>query len=428
MPLQGAFISVAILLLGLTIQQCFGEDFNCSLAYQRYPENSDINVMCGPSEITLTINACPVSFAMFDPASLALNGKHNQSNCLGSYDLSVDPPVMKYVFPINDTAENPCGNSIEIQTNMGSGMFAAYSNVQTVVISGFVDTPPISDSGMVSYSTNLNYNFSCYYPLQYFLNNTELLTSSASVVVNTNNGTFISTLSMDLFLDDTFTTALQFNGSALQLKRKVYVQVSATNLTANFNVLLDECFATPSAVITTVPNERFSLLAGCNVENKTTIIQNGVGKTAKFSFETFRFLAHSTQTTSTIFLHCFTRLCQPDQCQQYLAGCSNLARKKRSVETNRASSTGTTDLVTVSSGPIYTTDEGTTAQISSQSSNLSEAKQLEGTLTGLIVGLIIAAMLGAALVFGTVILYKMYRLKSSQNEKNGADNFGFNGK
>ncbi|XP_075459278.1 zona pellucida-like domain-containing protein 1 [Ascaphus truei] len=423
---------IDFLLLGLFAQQCLGQTYNCSNAYQRYPENSDIIVSCGPTEIILTINACPVQFAMFDPTQLALNGKHNLSYCMGRLDTTVSPPVMKYIFPVNGTTENTCENSIAIESSQGSGVFQDYSNVQTVVISGFVDTPVSSETGMVSYSTNLNYNFSCHYPLQYLLNNTQLLTSSANVAINMNNGSFISTLSMNVFIDNTFSTALQFNGSALPLKKKVYVQVSATNLTANFNVLLDQCFATPSPLITTVPSEKYSLLTGCNTQNKTTLLINGAGKSAQFSFETFRFLQHSNQQTSTIYLHCITRLCQPDQCAQFLQGCGNrtsTSRRKRAADTNSLSSAqGTTDSVTVSSGPIYTTDGAGTLQASSQSSNGADVNQLQGTLTGLIVGLIIAAMLGAGLLFGSVILYKMYRLKASQTEKNGVDNFAFNGK
>ncbi|XP_053307379.1 zona pellucida-like domain-containing protein 1 isoform X2 [Spea bombifrons] len=428
MSAVGTMSIFAILLLSLATQQCLGQLANCSSAYDRYPENTDIIVTCGPSTIELTINACPVQYALFDPMELALNGKHIFNVCKASVESTDDYPVAKFVFPINDTTENACGNSITIVNEQGSGIFSEYSNVQTVVISGYIDTPPLSENGLVSYSTGLSYNFSCRYPLQYLLNNTELLTSSASVAINTNNGSFISTLSMQLFTDEGFQSPLLFNGTALQLRKKIYVQVSAVNLTANFNVLLDQCFATPSPLVTTSPGDRYSLLTGCNVQNKTTVFTNGGEKSARFSFETFRFVQHSSQKTSTIYLHCITRLCQPDQCVQYMQSCNNtsLSRRKRAADSTSLSRT--TDAVTVSSGPIYTTDQAVAAQASSQSGYVEEAKQLEGTLTGLIVGLIIAAMLGAALVFGSVLLFKMYRLKASQNEKNGVDNFAFSGK
>ncbi|XP_071969338.1 zona pellucida-like domain-containing protein 1 [Engystomops pustulosus] len=424
-------ITLIVLILGLAGQQCIEATLNCSSVYYRYPVDADITVDCGPSSISLTINVCPVQYAEFDPNSLALNGQQSKNSCLGILDTSFDPPIIKFVFPINDTTENACGNSITIENSVGTGFFQSFSNVQTVVISGFVNTPLITDSSLITYSTNLNYNFSCHYPLQYMLNNTQLLTSSANVAINTNNGTFISTLSMQIFSDVNFTIPLQSNGSALPLKKNVYVQVTATNLTANFNVHLDECFATPSPLVTTEPASKFSLLSGCSVTSRTNILSNGVGKTAQFMFETFRFLQHSGQPTSTIYLHCATRLCQPDTCAKLQQDCNAALTTPPSVRRRRAAKAattdGTTESVTVSSGPIYTRDTETTAISAGQASGASEVNQLQGTLTGLIVGIIIAALLGFALAIVSLILYKTSRIRS-QNEKSGVDNFTFNGK
>ncbi|KAM5132154.1 zona pellucida-like domain-containing protein 1 [Mantella aurantiaca] len=412
--------TAVIVLFGLMTQKCLG-DLNCSDLYNRYPANSDLTVTCGPTGITLSIIACPIQYAMFDPAALALNGKHSLNNCAGTLDTSVQPAVVNFNFSINDTTQNSCGNLITIQEDSGTGDFSQYSKIQTVVISGYLDTPVTTDTNLISYSTNLNYSFSCYYPLQYLMSNIELLTSSANVAVNTNNGSFISTLSMQLYDDANFTTLLQFNGTTLPLKKNVYVQVAATNLTANFNVLLDECFATPSPLTTT--NVNIPLLTGCSTGNRTTLITNGQGKSAKFSFETFRFLQHSNQLTSTIYIHCITRLCQPQTCFNYLQTCNSstptptvtAGRRRRAAE--KAVTGGATEQVTVSSGPIVTSD-----------TDGSEVKQLEGTLTGLIVGLVVAIILGAALAIASFILYKMSKLRASESEKKGVDNFTFNGK
>ncbi|XP_029429489.1 zona pellucida-like domain-containing protein 1 [Rhinatrema bivittatum] len=399
-------LAVCVLLLAALTQQCTGDAYNCSSAYSRYPANSDIAVTCGPTSMFLSINLCPVVYANFDPLLLALNGIHNQTNCGGTLDNSTDPPVMTFTLPLNNTA---CGNSV-IQQNIGSGVFSDYSVVQTVVISGFVDTPALSEGGLISYSTNLYYNFSCRYPLQYLLNNTLIQTSSAALAVNTNNGSFLSTLRMSLFSDSAFSSEMPTNGTILPLKTTVYVQVNVTNLT-NFNVLLAECFATPSPVITTIPAERYSFLTGCNVNNKTTVIANGNGTTARFSFETFRFLQHSGQKTSSIYLHCITRLCQPDVCTQTLNSCNNNSTRRRR-EANAAkpiTSPGSSNSVTVSSGPIYTGDEAAA----------TEEKQLQSTLTGLIVGLVITAILGTCLIVISAFLIKKYRLRGSQSYKSG---------
>uniref|UniRef100_A0A8C5MMT5 ZP domain-containing protein n=1 Tax=Leptobrachium leishanense TaxID=445787 RepID=A0A8C5MMT5_9ANUR len=425
---KGFLSIVAILLLGLATQQCLGQIANCSSAYDRYPQNSDLIVTCGSSSIELRIVACPVWYAMFNPANLALNGHHNMSNCMATLDLSVVPPVAKYVFPINDTTTNNCGNSLVIKNTVGTGVFSDFSNVQEVLISGYINTPLASETGLISYSTNLAYNFSCSYPLSYLLNNTGLVSSSANVAINTNNGSFISTLSMKVFTDSGFASPLDFNGPALQLKKTVFVQVAASNLSANFNVFLDHCFATPTPLITTISGDKYDLLLTCRVENKTIIQANGVGKEAKFSFETFRFLQHSSQSTSSIYLHCVTRLCQPDDCARLKQNCQS-RRRKRSVDTNSLSTQGTPEAVTVSAGPIQTTDKVSVSTLSSTDpSSVEGTNQLTGTLSGLIVGLVIAAMLGAALVFASVLMFKMYRLRASKDQKNGVDNFAFSGK
>ncbi|CAH2320275.1 Hypothetical predicted protein [Pelobates cultripes] len=393
-----------VFLLIISAHRCIG--YSCPNELNRLPDNSDIVVTCGPTDILLSINACPVWFAGFEPLELALNGKHNLSQCLGTFDNSTENPVMKFSLPVDDTNGNPCGNLIEIIQGSGSGAFSDYSNIQTVGVSGFVDSPSLSENGIVTYSTNLYYNFSCFYPLQYILNNTQLLTSFGAVAVNSNNGSFISTLSMQLFTDQGFSKALVLEGKVLPLKQTVYVQVALNNSATSFNIILDQCFATPSPIVTqtALPNEKYSFFTGCDVNNKTKVISNGESITARFSFETFRFLQYSLQKTSSMYLHCITRLCQPNDCLAFLQGCT-YSRRKRSITFDGS----TEKSVTVSSGPIYTSDTAS----DSSSSIENESQKLSGTLTGLIVGLVLAAVMGTAIIIGSLKLYNTYRNKSA---------------
>ncbi|KAM4702976.1 zona pellucida-like domain-containing protein 1 [Rhinophrynus dorsalis] len=375
-----------------------GSDYSMLLLLSAYwnKKNSDIAVICRTTDILLSIKACPVWYANFNPYELAINGKHNLSTCLGIYDNSTGTPVMKFTIPINDT--NDCGNFIQIIDALGSGEFSGYSSVQTVVISGFVDSPRAAESGIVTYSTNLHYNFSCYYPLQYLLNNTQLLTSFGTAAINSNNGSFISTLWMKLFIvsmtveentsdsfkpmqdrfpDQNFTSALQQNGTPYPLKQKVYVQVLLNDTKSR-----------------------------CNVDNKTTVMSNGKNKSATFSFESFRFMQHSGQKTSSLYLHCVTRLCQPDECLKFLNSCHS-KRRKREINLDEVE----IEPVTISSGPIYVSDKASDVSSLSGEAN-QEAEQLAGTMTGLIIGVIIAAILGAGLIFASVMLFKKHRLRA----------------
>lgn len=55
-----------------------------------------------------------------------------------------------------------------------AGPFSSFSTIQSVIITGYVDTPR-SDQGLISYSTDLYYHFSCRYPLEYLINNTQIV-------------------------------------------------------------------------------------------------------------------------------------------------------------------------------------------------------------------------------------------------------------
>ncbi|XP_077313066.1 zona pellucida-like domain-containing protein 1 [Lithobates pipiens] len=367
-----------ILMLVVSSHPSFGQV--CSPIYNRLPDNTDISVNCGPRDIHLSIKVCPVYFANFNPSDLALNGKRNNTGCLGTWDNSTDTPLLNFTLLLDDSSSNVCGNIIQIVSEAGSGAFSQYSNVQTVIISGFVDSSPLTEPGLVSYSTNLHYDFSCRYPMQYLLNNTELLTSFGEVAVNSNNGSFISTLRMEIFTDQNFSTAVASNQTVFGLKQTIYVQVSSNNTTTSYNVYLDGCFATPSPLVSPGQNDSYNFFTGCSSAQQTSIIARGVDKFARFSFKSFRFVQHSGQPASTIYLHCFTRLCLPGQCPT----CSG-SRRKRGTNTD-----STTDSVVISLGPLLVSDKA--SQVSSVSSG--GTYQWSESQTSLLMTLIIALVVG----------------------------------
>lgn len=55
----------------------------------------------------------------------------------------------------------------------GTGQFSDFSNVQYVNVSGALNSIDTS-TGMITYSPQILYKFSCLYPMQYLLNNTEM--------------------------------------------------------------------------------------------------------------------------------------------------------------------------------------------------------------------------------------------------------------
>lgn len=81
--------------------------------------------------------------------------------CCFYHDVTVPSPTL-YLVQIVDEAPDP------------DGPFSSFSSIQSVIITGYVDTPR-SDEGLISYSTDLYYHFSCRYPLEYLINNTQIV-------------------------------------------------------------------------------------------------------------------------------------------------------------------------------------------------------------------------------------------------------------
>uniref|UniRef100_A0A8D3CR95 Si:dkey-103g5.3 n=1 Tax=Scophthalmus maximus TaxID=52904 RepID=A0A8D3CR95_SCOMX len=293
--------------------------YNCSSEYERTPDNADLTVDCGIGVITLEINLCTAQWAGFNTTDLALNGAHNKTECKGSIDTSVDPPVIRYHLPVNNSLDNPCRQSLQIvdETPDPTGPFSSFLSIQSVIITGYIDTPR-SDQGLISYSTDLYYHFSCRYPLEYLINNTQIVASSVSVATKDNNGTFINALNMAVYNDSNYMHPLAVPSAGLELKTNVYVEVKAVNLTGNFNILLDHCFSTPTPYNMS-HSEQHVFFTGCSVDQGTSVTSNGLSMVSRYNFLAFRFVQHRDQAKSSLYLHCLVRLCEPNKCLQLLS-------------------------------------------------------------------------------------------------------------
>ncbi|KAA0701917.1 Zona pellucida-like domain-containing protein 1 [Triplophysa tibetana] len=312
-------------------------------------------------------------FAGYNESLMALNAKFSNPSCLGVADWTANPPVVNYNFSISQESLTLCGNSLNITSQLGSGVFSDFSQVQSVNISGLINAWDLSIS-TISYRQQLMYQFSCMYPLQYVVNNTEVSVSGVSVAIKDNNGTFISTLSMGLFSTANYTTRLQIPSSGLQLKTRVYVQVKATNLTTKFNVLLDRCYATVSPY--PASSTSYDLFIGCTRDDQTRVERNGVSQEALFSFEAFRFVQHRNLTVSTFYLHCITRLCENSTCARLIPTC----KRKREIQ----APVNTSEVATVSSGQIRTRVDNGPVTSQYKSGSIRHEMTFVGLATGLL--------------------------------------------
>ncbi|XP_030601008.1 zona pellucida-like domain-containing protein 1 [Archocentrus centrarchus] len=313
----------------------------------RPPENSDINVTCGTRHMELSIYLCPMYNALYNESLMVLNNQVNNLRCYGTADFTVDPPVLRFNFPINQSSLSSCNNNFEVTNQVGTGQFSDFSNIQYANISGSV-TSVDPAAGMITYRPQLLYKFSCKYPMQYLLNNTQLNVAGVSLAIKDNNGSFITTLSMQLYRDPLYQQLLTVPATGLDLKTKIYVLVKATNLTDKFNVLLDRCFATTSPH--PMQSTSYDLFVGCTRDAQTVIDMNGLSHRAQFHFEAFRFVEHKNRTVSTFYLHCVTRLCEVSTCSSLLPNCgTSQLRRKREVEDVSNNATITSPPIMVSS-------------------------------------------------------------------------------
>ncbi|XP_042270871.1 zona pellucida-like domain-containing protein 1 [Thunnus thynnus] len=309
----------------------------------RAPENSDITVVCGTEHMDLSIYICPVYQALYNESLMVLNSQFNKPECFGTPDWSVDPPVLRFSFPINGSSTSVCENNFNIINKVGSGEFADFSNVQYVNISGSITSIDPS-AGVITYRPEILYKFSCLYPMQYLLNNTQLGVSGVSLAIRDNNGSFVSTLSMQLYQDEQYQQILSVPQTGLNLKTKIYVAVQAINLTERFNVLLDRCYATTSPY--PMLKTYYDLFVGCTRDAQTKVDVNGESQKAHFSFEAFRFVEHKNLTVSTFYLHCVTRLCEVSTCSTLMPDCSQ-SRRKREAQDVVANATVTSPAIVV---------------------------------------------------------------------------------
>lgn len=340
-------MKIILLLLSMVVRSSQLMLSDCGTEARR-PQVNDISVQCGTSSIGLAIEMCPVIYTGYNETLLILNHMLDPA-CRATLDDSVTPPVARFNFPLNMT--HACGSIFRTTSAAGTGIFSDFSNIQTVNISGVIRSIDPT-TGTVTYNAELKYYYSCAYPLEYLINNTQIDVSASSIAIKDNNGSFISTLSMELFSDANYTKPMVIPRLGIELRTSVYVEVKATNLTGQYHVLLDRCYASVSALPSN--SSFFNLFVPCSKDQFTTMIENGDSQSARFRFPAFRFIEQQNETVSTYYLHCITRLCEISTCSAFKQ-CNN-RRKRSSLDTTAA---GITKTYTITSTEIITKADST---------------------------------------------------------------------
>ncbi|KAM9452046.1 zona pellucida-like domain-containing protein 1 [Salvelinus alpinus] len=409
-------ICLILLLMGRTtsvLAQFNG--YNCDANYHsRFPAERDISVYCGVQTMTLKINFCPVLFSGYTVADLALNGRHGDTHCRGFINNNTFPTAV--LFSISLSTLEACGNSLVVTTAYGANAYGNMSLVQIGNISGYIDTP--DPPSIISYLPGLLYKFSCSYPLEYLVNNSQLASSSAAISVKDSNGTFVSTLSMILYNDSTYNQQLSIPMAGLALKTRVFSAVKATNLDKRWNILMDYCYTTPSGN----PNDelRYDLFFGCHKDPQTTVFENGKSQMGRFAFEVFRFVKHRHQKMSTVFLHCVTKLCRVDDCVLLMPICGH--RRRRDVEDSLESRPSSGDAI-ITAGPIITRIDETPMNNSQLTASSGPSLPLNPVTSALLSGVVILGVFSLGFFLLSLRLLRRPRLPTAT--PSGAWNPGF---
>ncbi|KAK1900551.1 Zona pellucida-like domain containing protein 1 [Dissostichus eleginoides] len=353
------------------------------------------SLWCGTSTIDLAIQICPVFYTGYNTSLLILNRIRDSVDCHGTLDTWVTPPVARFSFPIREG--NACGSNFLTASAPGTGIFADFSNIQRVNISGAVrsfDPTP----GTISYNAELKYYYSCAYPLEYLINNTQVDVSSSSIALKDNNGSFISTLSMALFQDINYTTPLVFPPLGIEMRTNIYVQVVASNLTSQYFVFLDRCYA--SVNLQPSNSTIFIYLS----HQLTTMLENGDSQKARFYFPAFRFIEQQNETISTYYLHCITRLCERSTCSTF----KQCNRKRRSVQSTVVQE-GITEPSVITVAIKAKTKNSIQSKEEALSGGRSEGK---GASVGLGIAVALLVVLGVATIVMAASFYQKLKRRS----------------
>ncbi|XP_074521179.1 uromodulin-like isoform X1 [Halichoeres trimaculatus] len=135
-----------------------------------------------------------------------------------------------------------------------------------------------------------------------------------------------------LYTDHSYTKAYS-SAPAIELRDKVYVEVSVVEPADFFLLLVDECWATQSFQPNTTRGSVHTLLQNGCVRDRTLSFlnttegqsgRNGGSSTIHFSFDMFRFTTESYE----LYLHCTVQLCEPADHKSCTPSCSSISKRE----------------------------------------------------------------------------------------------------
>ncbi|KAG7214885.1 hypothetical protein INR49_005154 [Caranx melampygus] len=141
-----------------------------------------------------------------------------------------------------------------------------------------------------------------------------------------------ATIQMLLYTDRSYTKAFS-SAPTIELRDKVYVEVTVTEPADFFLLRVNECWATSSPQPNTTEGSVHTLLLNGCVNDQTVSFhnasdglsgRNGEGSTVRYSFDMFRFTAEPHD----LYLHCTVQLCEPDDHKSCTPNCNSISKRE----------------------------------------------------------------------------------------------------
>lgn len=254
-------------------------------------QNLQPQLDCGSSEIKVKMDKCLLGSLGFGEEVFTYL---NDRNCSSIFEREDD----NWISVTSPVQANACGNILEKNET-----HATYKNTLSVA------------NDFIIRDLLININFQCAYPLDMKVS---LQTALQPIVSSLNislggEGEFI--VRMALFQDQSYRNPYEGDVVVLSVESMLYVgAILERGDTSRFNLLLRNCYATPSEHKDD-PVKYFIIRNSCPNEHDSTISveENGVSAESKFSVQMFMFAGNY----DLVYLHCEVRLCDSysEQCQ-----------------------------------------------------------------------------------------------------------------
>ncbi|XP_005935846.1 zona pellucida glycoprotein d [Haplochromis burtoni] len=286
----------------------------CALGFyaDKCDRNAHLKVMCGKDHVAIR-----AAEAFFEYHGVPLESLHLPNKSCGAKREHIDG-VPYYVFRVSKHKYVTCGG-LPFEKNVTHIWFSLSVRSDPRVTGNIIRDPVI------------RMDFTCMYP---FIRRVSLPFSvspiSSETVMRVDE--LEAKIRMMLYTDHTYTKPYT-SSPTIELRDKVYVEVTMMEPADLFLLRVNECWATqypqPNS---TEGSVHFLLQNGCVKDQTVSFLnitegqsgRNGQKSTVRYSFDMFRFSAHPHD----LYLHCTVQLCDLDDHESCIPNCNSISKRE----------------------------------------------------------------------------------------------------